>query len=116
MNVFLKQGLFLSDHDIFSRFSDFVISTVHQLIADGVLTADQPVNTDKLVVELPRDESHGDLACNAAMVLAKQLSMKPRDLANVLAERLKERNDVASVDIAGWIYQYLPNQVYGQKS
>ena len=101
MNVFLKQGLFLSDHDIFSRFSDFVISTVHQLIADGVLTADQPVNTDKLVVELPRDESHGDLACNAAMVLAKQLSMKPRDLANVLAERLKERNDVASVDIAG---------------
>ena len=101
MNVFLKQGLFLSDIDIFSRFSDFVTSTVHQLIANGVLAADQPVNTDKLVVELPRDESHGDLACNAAMVLAKQLSMKPRDLAAVLAKELEERDDVAVVDIAG---------------
>ena len=66
MNVFLKQGLVLSDIDIFSRFSDYVIINVHQLIDDGILYADQPLNTDKLVVELPRDESHGNLACNAA--------------------------------------------------
>lgn len=91
----------MSDLDIFSRFSEFVTSTVHQLIADRVLTVNQSVNTDKLVVELPRDESHGDLACNAAMVLAKQLNMKPRDLAAILAEKLKQLDDVAAIDIAG---------------
>ncbi len=91
----------MSDLDIFLRFSNYVISSVHQLIADGMLNADYPLNTDRLVVELPRDESHGDLACNAAMVLAKQLDMKPRDLASVLAEKLYLFDDVAAIEIAG---------------
>ena len=75
MNVFLKWVLFLSDMDIFSRFANFVNVSVHQLIEDGLVTPRQAVNTEKLEVELPREESHGDLACNAAMVLAKQVSM-----------------------------------------
>ena len=78
MNVFLKQVLFSSDMDIFSRFADFVAVSVHQLIEDGQVTPRQAVNTEKLVVELPREESHGDLACNAAVVLAKQVGMAPR--------------------------------------
>ena len=101
MNVFLKQVLFLSDMDIFSRFADFVTVSVHQLIEDGQVKPRQAVNTEKLVVELPREESHGDLACNAAMVLAKQVSMAPRDLAGLLADKLAAHEDIAAVDIAG---------------
>ena len=101
MNVFLKQVLFLSDMDIFSRFADFVTVSVHQLIEGGQVTPRQAVNTEKLVVELPREESHGDLACNAAMVLAKQVSMAPRDLAGLLADKLMAHEDIAAVDIAG---------------
>ncbi len=101
MNVFLKQVLFLSDMDIFSRFADFVTVSVHQLIEDGQVTPRQAVNTEKLVVELPREESHGDLACNAAMVLAKQVNMEPRVLAGLLVDKLAAHEDIAAVDIAG---------------
>ena len=87
--------------DIFSRFADFVAVSVHQLIEDGQVTPRQAVNTEKLVVELPREESHGDLACNAAMVLAKQVSMAPRDLAELLADKLAAHEDIAAIDIAG---------------
>ena len=87
--------------DIFSRFADFVTVSVHQLIEDGQVTPRQAVNTEKLTVELPRDESHGDLACNAAMVLAKQVGMAPRDLAGLLADKLAAHEDIAAVDIAG---------------
>ena len=97
----LKQVLFSSDMDIFSRFADFVTVSVHQLIEDGQVTPRQAVNTEKLVVELPREESHGDLACNAAMVLAKQVSMAPRDLAGLLADKLAAHEDIAAIDIAG---------------
>ena len=87
--------------DIFSRFAAFVTNSVHELIEDGSLTPPQAVNTEKLVVELPREESHGDLACNAAMILAKQVGMAPRDLAGLLADKLKVHEDIAAVDIAG---------------
>ena len=86
----------MSDLDIFSRFSEYIISNIYQLIADGVINTGHPLNTDRLVVELPRDESHGDLACNAAMVLAKQFGMKPRELAAVLAEKMKQLDDAVS--------------------
>ena len=101
MNAFLKQVLFLSDMDIFSRFAAFATASVHELIEDGSLTPRQAVNTEKLVVELPREESHGDLACNAAMILAKQVGMAPRDLAGLLADKLAAHQDIAAVDIAG---------------
>ena len=87
--------------DIFSRFAAFVTASVHELIEDGSLTPRQAVNTEKLVVELPREESHGDLACNAAMILAKQVGMAPRDLAGLLADKLAAHQDIAAVDIAG---------------
>ena len=56
---------------------------------------------DALVVEPPRDAAHGDMATNAAMVLAKPLGRKPRDIADAIAEELRKDADVASVDIAG---------------
>jgi arginyl-tRNA synthetase len=55
----------------------------------------------RVVVEPPRDPGHGDMATNAAMVLAKDAGKKPRDLAEALAERLRSDPLVAKVDVAG---------------
>jgi len=55
----------------------------------------------RIVVEPPRDPSHGDMATNAAMVLAKDAGRKPRDLAEAIAERLRAEPEVASVSVAG---------------
>jgi arginyl-tRNA synthetase len=54
-----------------------------------------------VAVEQPRDPAHGDLACNAAMVLAKAARMKPRDIAEALAAALKADPDVVSAEVAG---------------
>ena len=52
-------------------------------------------------MEPPRDAAHGDMATNAAMVLAKDAGKKPRELADALAEKLRADELVAKVDIAG---------------
>ena len=87
--------------NIFSDFEDYILASYDDLIAAGSITAPEAKDTSKVVVELPREESHGDLACNAAMVLSKQAGMKPRDLAELFAEALRKRGDVAEVEIAG---------------
>src|SRR5476651_424891 len=55
----------------------------------------------RVVVEPPKDPTHGDMATNAAMVLAKEAKAKPRDLAEKIAERLRADDLVTSVEIAG---------------
>ncbi len=55
----------------------------------------------RIVVEPPRDPSHGDMATNAAMVLAKEAGQKPRDLAEKIAEALRADDLVETVDVAG---------------
>ncbi|MBT5676598.1 MAG: arginine--tRNA ligase [Rhodospirillaceae bacterium] len=54
-----------------------------------------------VLVEPPRDPSHGDMATNAAMVLAKRAGKAPRDIATLLAGRLGARDGIAAVDVAG---------------
>jgi arginyl-tRNA synthetase len=58
-------------------------------------------NLSRIVVEPPRDATHGDMATNAAMVLAKEVGRKPRDLAEAIAERLRADPAVAKADVAG---------------
>jgi arginyl-tRNA synthetase len=55
----------------------------------------------RIVVESPRDQTHGDMATNAAMVLAKDAGKKPRELAENIATKLRADDKVASVDVAG---------------
>ena len=55
----------------------------------------------RMVVEPPKDPAHGDMATNAAMVLAKEAKTKPRDLAEKIAGKLRNDDLIASVDIAG---------------
>lgn len=59
------------------------------------------VDFGRLTIEPPRDASHGDVATNAAMVLAKPLGTNPRALADIIAEKLKQDPDVVEVTVAG---------------
>jgi arginyl-tRNA synthetase len=59
------------------------------------------VDLSRVVVEPPKDSSHGDMATNAAMVLAKEAKAKPRDLAERIAAKLRTDDLIASVDVAG---------------
>ncbi|MEL6960781.1 MAG: arginine--tRNA ligase [Pseudomonadota bacterium] len=59
------------------------------------------LSMDNVTVEPPRDPAHGDMATNAAMVLAKPAGKKPRDIAEALAARLVEDDRIVSADVAG---------------
>lgn len=84
--------------NIFRDFTARVTSAVEVILA---ARDSAPVDFSRIVVEPPRDAAHGDLATNAAMVLAKPLGLKPRDLAEAIAGRLRDDEDVASVEVAG---------------
>ena len=83
----------------FRYFRDSVLKEIEALAAEGRLPAE--LDLGRIAVETPRDPSHGDLSTNAAMVLAKTAGMRPRDLAELLAERLRSLADVESAEIAG---------------
>jgi arginyl-tRNA synthetase len=80
-----------------------VLARVHAICAVLATEGQWPVGIDfsRVVVEPPRDASHGDMATNAAMVLAKEAKAKPRELADKFAEKLRADELVASVDVAG---------------
>ena len=87
----------------YDLFADFRARVLAALDRSGVLDdADRDgLPLSAVTVEPPRDESHGDLATNAAMVLAKPLKTNPRAIAEGLAEALGTDKDIARVDVAG---------------
>lgn len=85
--------------NVFESFRADILSVISDMAADGLFSS-QPV-TDRVVVEPPRDASHGDVTTNAAMVLAKPAGMKPRDLAERLVEGLSKLATVDSAEVAG---------------
>ncbi|MGH6709429.1 MAG: arginine--tRNA ligase [Bradyrhizobium sp.] len=80
-----------------------VLARVHRICAALATEENWPAGIDfsRVVVEPPRDATHGDMATNAAMVLAKEARAKPRDLAEKFAEKLRADDLIASVDVAG---------------
>jgi arginyl-tRNA synthetase len=76
-----------------------IVAALQALEREGVL----PQGLDFAATEVapPRDAAHGELASNAAMVLAKPARMKPRDIAEKLAAKLGDAPDIAKVEIAG---------------
>lgn len=74
---------------------------VRSAVADLASSFKAPPVLDRIVVEPPRDPTHGDVATNAAMVLAKDAGMKPRELAEKIAAALGTRAGIARVDVAG---------------
>src|SRR3989440_12670618 len=84
--------------NIFATVLDRVHAALAALTASGALPA---LDASRVVVEPPRDAAHGDMAANAAMVLAKDAGKKPRELAELIAEKLREDDLIAKVDVAG---------------
>ena len=80
-----------------------VLARVHAICAALAAEGNWPAGIDlsRVVVEPPRDASHGDMATNAAMVLAKEAKTKPRDLAEAIATRLRADTLIGKVDVAG---------------
>lgn len=85
--------------NVFAEVEKRVLAALEGLAQRGVLP--EGLDFSAVAVEQPRDPSHGDLACNAAMVLAKAAKMKPRDIAEALAAVLKADPDVVSAEVAG---------------
>jgi arginyl-tRNA synthetase len=85
--------------NLFRHFRDEVVGAVNALAAAGKIPAG--IDLGRVTVEPPREAGHGDLSTNAALVLAKAADLKPRDLAEMLAERLRRIESVSEVTIAG---------------
>jgi arginyl-tRNA synthetase len=85
--------------NLFADIRAAVIDCLDAMTNDGVLPAG--LGFANVTVEPPRDVTHGDMATNAAMVLAKPAGMKPREIADALAAKLLEDTRIISVDIAG---------------
>ena len=85
--------------NLFADIRSLVLTALDAMVAAGDLPAD--LVTDNVTAEPPRDASHGDMATNAAMVLAKPAGMEPRDIADKLAVLLADDPRVTSAEVAG---------------
>ena len=85
--------------NLFADIRELVVAELQALMAAGTLPAG--LDLSAVAVEPPRDAGHGEMATNAAMVLAKPAGMAPRAIADALAVRLLEDPRVAGADVAG---------------
>ena len=85
--------------NLFSDIRTLVIDSLKAMIAEGTLPAG--LDMAAVAVEPPRDPAHGDMATNAAMVLAKPAGMSPRGIADALAVKLAADPRVALAEVAG---------------
>ena len=84
---------------LFSRFSDYIDAALDALVARNALP--DGLDRSAISVEPPRDPAHGDVATNAAMVLAKPAGMNPRALADLLVAELGTLGEVTEASVAG---------------
>ena len=85
--------------NLFADIRDAVLTALNDLVAEGALPAG--LDYSNVAVEPPRDALHGDMATNAAMVLAKPAGAKPRDIAEALAAKLASDARITSAEVAG---------------
>src|SRR5512145_126780 len=85
--------------DVFADVEGRIAAALAALQAEGALPADLALAGFEATT--PREASHGDLATNAALVLAKPARMKPRDIAEKLKAKLASDPDLGSVEVAG---------------
>lgn len=92
--------------NIYADFAEKMLPLIKgsDLLSELDADAQAALPLDRIVAEPPRDATHGDLATNAALLLAKGLRRKPRDIAEAITKLLTEHADalqVQSVSIAG---------------
>ncbi|MEM1302550.1 MAG: arginine--tRNA ligase [Pseudomonadota bacterium] len=85
--------------NLFTDLRATVLEALTSLQTEGVLP--EGLDFANVAVEPPRDAAHGDMATNAAMVLAKPAKMKPRDIAEALAQKLTAVNFINVAEVAG---------------
>src|SRR5882762_6303451 len=85
--------------NIFATVLARVQAALEALTASGALPSGLAFS--RVLVEPPREAGHGDMATNAAMVLAKDAGRKPRELAETIAEKLRADDLLAKVEVAG---------------
>ncbi|MFY9210416.1 MAG: arginine--tRNA ligase [Aestuariivita sp.] len=85
--------------NLFADIRAHVIDALSAMTAEGVLP--DGLSFENVTVEPPRDAAHGDMATNAAMVLAKPAGVKPRDIAEALAAKLVTESRIDSAEVAG---------------
>jgi arginyl-tRNA synthetase len=85
--------------DIYKHFTYVVQDALRELVDAGKLPAG--LDLSRISVEAPRDPSHGDIANNAPMVLAKSAGIRPREFAELLVDKLKNDQDTFTCEIAG---------------
>ena len=84
---------------LYARFAAHVADALDALERDGGLAPG--LDRSAVAVEPPRDPAHGDLATNAAMVLAGKAGLNPRALAELIAARLRDHGEVEAAEVAG---------------
>ncbi|SLN13137.1 Arginine--tRNA ligase [Roseovarius litorisediminis] len=85
--------------NLFTEIRSLVVGALETMQSEGALPGG--LVFDNVTVEPPRDVAHGDMATNAAMVLAKPAGMKPRDIAEALAVKLAGDARITSAEVAG---------------
>ena len=85
--------------NVFAEVEQLIRSALETLQAQGKLPADLSITQVEL--QEPRDPAHGDIASNIAMTLAKPARMKPRDIAEFIAEKLRGHDAFTQVEVAG---------------
>ena len=84
---------------LYAQYAALLDGVLDDLVAEGALPA--KLDRKNVTVEPPRDPAHGDLATNAAMVLAKPAGTNPRALAEAIKPKLEALPPVTSVEVAG---------------
>jgi arginyl-tRNA synthetase len=84
---------------LYAQYAALLDGVLDEFVADGALPAE--LDRRNVTVEPPRDPAHGDLATNAAMVLAKAAGTNPRALAEAIKPKLEALPPVTSVEVAG---------------
>ena len=85
--------------DVFAHVEGLIGTALESMQADGELPAG--IDFAGVEAEAPRDKGHGDVATNAALVLAKKAKMKPRDIAEKLKERIEANDEIEKAEVAG---------------
>jgi len=108
--------------NLFTDIRALVLQAIEALQAEGILP--EGLNTAPVTVEPPRDPLHGDMATNAAMVLAKPARARPRDIAEALAAKIGADDRIVAAEVAGpgfltlrlapSVWQALPGAVLAQ--
>ncbi|EKE09216.1 MAG: hypothetical protein ACD_16C00205G0012 [uncultured bacterium] len=89
----------VNEMNFFHTFREEVLKAIEKLVQQRILP--EGLELDKITTEPPRDPSHGDIATNAAMILSKAATKKPREVGELIAKELKALPFVTDVFVAG---------------